>query len=316
MVDMKLNIKDLLILEFQDISLESITNGKHIKGCLHKIKWRRKMKKLFTALMCVMMFSVLTGCGNNESSDKSDSEKTEQKEYVDEADIAKVYSDPSKYEGKFIKLTGKVFTPPEKDDDGVYFQMWADPKNNDLNTIVAFDDSSFELSADDYVILEGEISGAFEGKNNFGGSINALKVIATDLKKSSYTEAIAPTLKEVSTNNLVNSQNGVDIAITKVEFAKNETRVYYTVSNNSGSSYSFYDFNMKATQNGKQFETESNYEAKYPSVSGDILNGIKSEGIACFNGLEQKNFDIHFDEGYSDNYDLDFSEFTLSIVVE
>lgn len=132
---------------------------------------------------------------------------------------------------------------------------------------------------------------------------------------SSYFEVISPTLKEVKTDGLLNSQNGVDISVNKIEFANNETRVYYTVTNNSGSNYCFYYFNMKLIQNGKQYEPESNWEVDYPEVSGDVLNGVTAEGIASFPKIDQSNFDIHFESGYSSNYELDFTEFTFSVTV-
>lgn len=267
------------------------------------------MKKVLSVFMCIGLMIGLVGCGSSESKGSA------KKEYVSEKDIKKVYSDPEKYEGKYIKVSGQVFLEPETDDDAIYFQMFADPENSNLNTLVSYNKTEFEINDGDYVEIDGRITGGFDGENAFGGSVSAVKVIANKVKKSSYINVVSPTIKEVVTDGLVNSQNGVDISISKVEFAKKETRVYYKVTNNSGSNYSFYDFNMKAVQNGKQIETESNYKANYPSVSGDILNGITSEGIASFPSLEQANFEIHFDRGYSDNYDLDFNDFTLSIVV-
>lgn len=268
------------------------------------------MKRVLSLLLCVGLCLGLAGCGG------SDKKTPAKKEYVSEKDLKKVYSDPEKYVGKYVKLTGKVFTSPEKDDDAVYFQMWADVKNNDMNTIVAYGKSDFEVNEDDYVIVDGEIVDKFEGENSFGGTVSAVQIVAKSVKISSYIDVVSPTIKEVKTSGLANNQNNVNITIDKVEFAKSETRVYYTVANNSGSKYSFYDFNMKVVQNGKQFELDSDYEADYPEVSGEILNGISASGIASFKNLEQANFDVHFEAGYSDNYDLDFSDFVLSVIVE
>lgn len=269
------------------------------------------MKKILSFCLALIMCVGLVGCG-----DSSDSDKEAKKEFVSEKDIRKIYSNPEDYVGKYVKLSGKVFTNPEKDADGIYFQMWADPKNSDLNTVVAYGNSDFELNSDDYVTVEGKIVEKFEGENSFGGSISAVQIIATKVKISSYIEVVSPTLKEINTDGLLNSQNGVDISVNKIEFANNETRVYYTVTNNSGSNYSFYYFNMKLIQNGKQYEPESNWDADYPEVSGDVLNGVTADGIASFPKIDQSNFDIHFDSGYSSNYDLDFTEFSFPVAVE
>lgn len=268
------------------------------------------MKKVLSLVLCLGLVLGIAGCGNSNKQKEQN-----KKEYVSKKDINKVYSNPEEYAGMYIKLTGKVFTQPEVD-DGIYFQMWANPKNNDLNTIVQYSNTDFELKEDDYVSVDGLILGENDGENAFGGSISSLKIKATNVKISSYIDVVSPTIKKVTPQGLTNNQNGVDITVTKVEFAKNETRLYYTVTNNSGSKYSFYDFNMKIIQNGKQIEKESNYEANYPSLSGDILNGISSEGIVSFPALDQSNFDIYFEAGYSDNYDLDFNEFTLSVTIQ
>lgn len=273
------------------------------------------MKRFLSLFLALGLILGVTACGSNDSKDDKESEKSSKKEYVDEKDISKVYSNPDKYKGKYIKLTGKVFMPPEKDDDGVYFQMWEDPENNDHNTVVGYESKDFDVKEGDFVAIDGKIDGVFKGKNSFGGSVDALQITATSIELTSYSEVVSPTLKEVEVNQQ-NSQNGVDIRIDKVEFAKNETRIYYTITNNSGSKYSFYDFSLMITQNGKQFKEQANYSADYPSVSGDVLNGITADGIVAFPVLEQADFEIHFDAGHGDNYDLDFEAFTIPVTMK
>ncbi|WP_416327744.1 lipoprotein [[Eubacterium] hominis] len=270
------------------------------------------MKKLFAALLCATMVFGVSGCGN----DSAKKVEPKEKEYLNESDLVKAYSDPKSYIGKYVKLSGKVFSTPEKDDDGVYFQMFADPENNKLNTVVAYPDPTFEVNTDDYVVLDGKIVDKYEGENVFGGSVTAVQVVADSVKMSTYVDAVSPAIKTITPTDLKNSQNGVEIAITKIEFAKTETRVYYSVKNNSGSKYRFYDFNMKAIQNGKQFDVKNNYNADYPSVSGDVLNGVVSKGIADFQNLEQADFTLHLEAGYNDDFNMDFEEISFNVVVK
>lgn len=267
------------------------------------------MKKLWKVVVMLCLCSSLVACSSGSSKSESKAE------YVDEKDIAKVYTNPDKYKGKYIKITGQLISSPEKDNEDIAFQMFGDPKNGEMNTIVRFNDAELDIKSDDYVIVDGEIAGGYEGENGFGGAVNALLVRAKSVKVSSYAEVMAPTIKEIPLSGQTNSQHGVDITINKIEFAKNETRMYYTITNNCGSTYNFYDFNFKIVQNGKQYEIDSNFDADYPSVSGEVLNGMTFEGIAPFAALEQSNFEIHVASGHSNNYDIDFVDYTVPVTV-
>ncbi|MGL5550581.1 MAG: hypothetical protein ACRDD4_12855 [Culicoidibacterales bacterium] len=270
------------------------------------------MKKVFTTLLLIGLLFTFSGCSG--SDEKLDEPK--EKVYVPQSEINKVYSNPDDYIGQYISLTGQVFGTPEFDDEGVYFQMWANPSSYDLNTVVIVDDPSFKVQIDDYIKLEGVIIEKFEGENSFGGLITALQVITTSIEVSDYISVMSPTVLEVVQKDLVNIQNGVETRIDKVEFAENETRVYYSVTNNTAEKYSFYDYGLIAVQNGKQINSTLNWEAGYPEVSGDILSGITVEGVIAFPAMEQSSFDIHFDSGYSYDWDLDFTEFVLSISLD
>lgn len=172
-----------------------------------------------------------------------------------------------------------------------------------------------KLTTDNFVMIDGEILGAYKGENAFVRVVDSLNIRIDNVEKATYQEAVSTTIKEEVLADTKNSQNGVGIVVSKVEFADNETRVYYSVTNNSGSKYSFYDFNIKINQNRKQFEEQSNYKGDYPSISGEVLNGISGEGIVAFTTMDITSFELHFNAGYSANYDLDFEDFTLLVTI-
>lgn len=105
-------------------------------------------------------------------------------------------------------------------------------------------------------------------------------------------------------------------AIIKVEFADNETRVYVTIINNGAGRLSLYDYDAVIIQDGKQFNTETNYEAGYPDINKEISIGVTLDGIMAFTAIEQKSFQLQM-RGYSDNYEADSGdlEFTFDIAV-
>ncbi len=269
----------------------------------------------------------LSSEGTSNSSDKTssaDSVSSEEPESseaevdtspLSEMEIKEMYTDPDKFEGRTVTLSGQVFSDPERDDNGVYFQMFSDPENNEGNTVVAYLVPDFELESDDYVKLTGMVAGKFEGENAYGGSVTAPQIIATTLEKASYAEVVAPALKAVELKDATQTQYGYTVSITKVEFAENETRVYVTVKNDGSDIFNLYSFNTKIVQNGKQYEEDSNYDADYPEVQTDLLPGVTTEGIIVFPKLEQEDFRIVLDAS-SENYDEDIEPYAFDVTVK
>ena len=233
-------------------------------------------------------------------------------EPVKEDEISEVYTDPDSYKGRTITIKGKVFTNIEKDSDYIYFQMYGDPENNDLNTVVYYKDKDLDIEQDDYIELTGVIVGKFDGKNAFGGSVKAIKISATSIKKIDAASALAPAIKIIEPGLEVN-QSGYVMKIYKVEFAENETRVYVTFSNQTDAKYHIYTYSSKIIQNGKQYDYEYNYN--YEGMTSEILPGVLSEGVLVFPKIDIGEFRVIVD-GSSSNYKLDTDPFDFNIVID
>ena len=151
----------------------------------------------------------------------------------------------------------------------------------------------------------------FYGQNMLGTSISAPLIITTNIKKSSYIDVCSPTIKSVNVNQK-QSQYGCDVIVDKVEFASDETRVYVTVTNNSNYNFNVYMYSAKLTQNGKQYEYESNYDADYEEIQTEILPGITTSGIITFPSINQSSFNFILD-GSSDNWYTDINPYNFAI---
>ena len=60
----------------------------------------KKMKKFLIAAISLVMVFAFCGCGSGGSD-------SAEKEYVDQAEISKVFGDPEAYKGKYIKIAGQ-----------------------------------------------------------------------------------------------------------------------------------------------------------------------------------------------------------------
>lgn len=268
--------------------------------------------------MCAGMLSLsLVACGGKSSDEgQSDvSDKTEEKVFLDENQISDLYSSPKDFIGKYVTLSGKVFTTPETSGDNVALQMWQDSKNNNHNTIViGTKDMVGDIGEDDYIKVTGLVEDEFEGENMMGGTITAPQIRAEKIEKTSYQDVSSPTNKTIKVDQTQES-NGVKIKISKIELADNETRVFLSVDNQSGAAYSFYTFNSKIIQGNKQYTEETNYEAGYDEIESDIPSGVKEEGVIAFKAIKNKDFKFTC-EGQSENYELDGDNFTFEISVK
>jgi hypothetical protein len=216
-------------------------------------------------------------------------------------------SDPDSYKGASVDIVGKVFSTVERDAEGVYFQMWADPKESELNTVVAAADTSLRLKDGDFVHVKGEVRGVFEGENSFGAELTLPSVIASSVKVVDATAAASRALKTLG--RIQGAQYGITVTVRKVELAEDETRVFVAVKNGSSEEFSIYSFNAKAVQGGRQFEPETNFD--YPELVSEILPGAFTSGVITFPALTpDRGLDLVL-EGSSSNYDIgDFGTLT------
>ncbi len=267
---------------------------------------------LKVVLCCLVLFVTsvtFASCGGGSGS-ISDSAK----EYVADTEIAQVFADPDAFKGKYIRLSGRVFNDVEKKGSTFYFQMWADSEMN-KNTIVSYNGEIDGLTSDVYVIVDGLIAGTFHGENAFGAKLTAPQITADSLQVVSYMEAFAPAIKTIVPENNAINQGGYIVTIDKIEFAQQETRVHMTVQNSGSAAFNLYSFNSLLLQNGKQYETDSKYDADYPEIQTGLLSGNTTQGIMVFPSVPMSDFQLRF-EASSEDWDEDLQDYVFDVVVE
>lgn len=257
----------------------------------------------------------LAGCGGSSNSSE-ESKEPEEKEYISEAEITDLFTTPDNYKGKYVKLSGQVFADPEKDGDEIALQVWNDPQNAEKNFIVYYT-GDISVKTNDYIEIDGKITGEFKGENAFGGEVTAPMIEADTLEVKSYMDVVVPTISEIIPENAVSEQNGVTLKVDKVEFAEKETRVYITESNNSSDNCSISVYDIKILQNGQQINQDSSsmsaYDGDYAELPYDLLVGASASGVLVFPAMDSSaSFQVHI-EAYSDNWEVEFSPFVIDV---
>lgn len=273
----------------------------------------RLIKKVGYLSIIVMLILSLSGCGSSPSTTSpSASNKESAKELMTNDKFEQLAGDPDKYKGDPVELTGKVFNDVETKDGVTAFQMWQDPKNNKGNVVV-YSKASMIPKDDDYVKVKGTVKGKLEGKNGFGATITAVALNIESVEKINAMDILAPTKLKVDINKIA-TQNGFTLTLQKIEFADTETRIYLQAKNEAKGKVNLYKYSVKAVQNGKQFETSTNYEAKYPELQSELLPGVTSEGVITFKPLDPniKSAQFFF-EGSFDDYKIRFEPVKMDV---
>ena len=277
-----------------------------------------KTKPCVPSVMAITMTLVgsllLAGCGSRPSnggsvttSDTADIEiiQEQQVQPLTDEEVKQWTNGSSEFIGREATLTGRVFNI-EHDGNKHVFQINADPKNYDGNTLIYYEGADPGIIKNDFIRATGTIQKDMPYKNAFGASMSAPLLSASSIEKINYRDAVSPTLASVEPN-IVSEQNGYSITVQKIEFAKDETRVYVSLTNNGAGRLTVYDYSAVIIQDGKQINTETNYQANYPSINKELNVGATMEGIVCFPAIEQKGMQIQMN-GHSDNYKVDGSE--------
>ena len=198
-------------------------------------------------------------------------------------EISNAYTRPDDYKGRPIGITGKAITDVQ-DFDGIQgFEMLEDVENGSNLTLVVTDK---DIAKGDFVSVEGVCGGLVEVEKSTGGYSRAMKIVDATVVKSSAEEVVSPTRSTLCVNESI-EHSGVRITLEKIEFSKEETRVYLAVTNKGSYPYNLWTFDCLAKQNTKTFSTLDNPAYKdLNDLSEQIPCGGSASGFIVFSNME------------------------------
>lgn len=278
-------------------------------------------KKVFITVMSALVLIMgLAACGRQSNEEQSVSQESapavseELAIPLSKEEFEQMYSDPVRFKGRSVDFYAKVATDPSKESNAIYIQAYVDSKNSEKNTMIGYADSSLKVKEDDFIHVTGIVADEYVGENVYGEELTAPAIEADKIEKTDYATAVAPALKTIKVNKIVN-QHGYVMTLQKVEFAEEETRFYLSIENKSKDTINFNFYHTKLIQGSKQFEPDdSYYGTDYPELQSDILPGVKTEGILRFERVDLSKGNLKMiAEGSSENYNLNFDPFKFII---
>ncbi len=213
----------------------------------------------------------------------------EDRVYLTEGQLPSLYSDTDSQKGKFVMLTGKVYST-ESVEDGIRFLIYENPESCSGNTIIYCSDTSLYINENDYVTIDGYIAGTESYKNLSGGKISAPKIVALKVEKSNYQDVVSPSIKTIQPYLTIENGPG-KLTMTKVEYSQNETRVYYTFENHSTTqSYHISAPYAKLLQDGVQHDNKHvAAENGYKALASEVMPNATVDGVVVYDGIDQND---------------------------
>jgi hypothetical protein len=260
------------------------------------------MKKII--LLSIICIIVLAGC-NKEA-------VYSEEKLIPDDQLQNIYVTPEDYIGMSINLNvGLDSTPTYDENVGAYQSFgYTDLEQNNYVSLAFSQEIMDEndLQEYDYLIIQGVVVKALEND----GKIYP-RVEVTSVQEVTYDEAFDPAISTTEINETV-SQNGVDYTISTVEYAKNETRVNYSIKNNTNSVYENY-YDSKINVDGDILEGDSSKEEMFDYNSPDdssVAPNSTLNGTLYFAKIDYENVESikYSDEGnFEGDYDTEFSTF-------
>lgn len=266
----------------------------------------KKWSKAGTGVLLAVLVAGLAGCGGSGGS-------SAQAPQVTEANQAQFLQNADAFKGATATLKGKVFIQTSDLGGMTAFQMQVDGKN----VVVDVHGQKVDVKENDFVEVTGKVQGVMEGTNAFGAKISAPVIQLSSFKKVDPLSVLSPTLKSVTVGKTV-TQYGLSLTLDKIDYAKDEQRVYVTLKNGTSHKASLYSFEAKAVQGGKQINatsSEHQFEAQevYKEIPSDLLPGLSASGVIVYRGLSpDQPCEISL-SARTDDYSLDFQPFVFAV---
>ena len=239
------------------------------------------------------MVCCLVGCGSQREV------MPEERNYVSESELEKVYISPDDYKGKYIKVSGRVAQDSKIQEDKIYFEMYADPHGyNNVTEIYYLGENSFELG--DVVTVDGKITGAHVYTDIYGNEVVALKIESDNVVEGNYIDCFSPTIKEVIIEETID-QYGYAFTINKIEYAEEETRLYVTITNAGDAELDVSENKIIMVQNQKQYKRQSNQFANYESIDTTLYPDTVTSGIITFPPMRTESGGKIYCEAYCED---------------
>jgi uncharacterized coiled-coil protein SlyX len=198
---------------------------------------------------------------------------------------------PERFEGVWAKLSGSIENKQVYENTIGYVFTVGGVEGTENQAWVVHDKSNNSFSIGDCFIIEGEVQGSTELENRFGANWDVPWIWVEKYTEIGCLEAMYPTIAE---SNVSQTQefSSAKITVEKIQNSKENTRVFFTVENNSNDlELTVETFSSVLIQDRTSSKTAYVYE-EYDELEYTIPYGTVGAGWLVFEQVEDKPFEI------------------------
>ena len=228
---------------------------------------------------------------------------------VTNAGWAVVQANPANYVGETVRLTGQ-FTEVVPNSSPAIAQVYLNPEDTSEPVAVQLP-RAVSLPTNAYIAIYGVLTGTQTFETALGAQETVPTIRAQRVRIITRDAAVDPTLA-VASAVVPQSQNGLTLAITRVELAAHAVRIFLTVTNHSGARVTISDDSATLTQGTAQLN-EKLFSPDVQFFPPTIANGVIAHAEIVFQAANLKDtltLDIPLS---SNNYDQTWNDFVFTI---
>ena len=165
-----------------------------------------------------------------------------------------VTANPRAYVGRHVALTGQ-FARVIAQTQPALGSVVLDPQHGQEDVAVQFP-AAFAVAPDEYVAIQGTLQKIGTFTNAFGAVTPTPIIVASSAHLISRDAAVDPTVKTLA-GPAPQTQNGLTLAVTRVEIASRAIRVFLHATNHGGGSVLVADYAATLTQGTQQLAVKA-----------------------------------------------------------
>lgn len=194
------------------------------------------------------------------------------------------YSDLAAVQGRRVDLRARVYAAPRPEAEVTRFFAWIDFDNDRLSTAFDLAVAPPGLEIDAYVHVEGAVAGVTRYKD-FRGDDVLQPAVRVDRLEVLDRLRVRPTRAAVEPNQAL-EQSGVRVTFVRVEFAADETRLYFAVTNGHKEPVDAFGTDLTVTQGGVNYTTVVPLTPGLPTLRGRVAPAATEQGVFLFQPLD------------------------------
>lgn len=190
--------------------------------------------------------------------------------------------------GKSVSFGAQIFNIVQKDDEYIYYQAYINPAQLDKQVMVFIPLETPQLNEGEFVLVDGIINSEFLAESETGNLISALAIRAVNVEKSSFKDAVAPSLKTIEVSETLNHQD-ISVTLEKLEFSEFDTRIFVEITNNSDETISIFSHDFKLMQDDLTYSKADHFVLDYPEFDHRLKPKEKTFGIQSYAFMDYEN---------------------------